>query len=279
MQAPDHIREQFLRMLRCDEESFDLARAALLVAAESNPDTDVEGTLARLENWADELRQRIQPSFNNLQKLARLRAFAFDHLGFRGDRKDYYSPSNSMLDEVMERRRGVPLTLGIVFLELGWRIGIPFEGVGFPGRFLVRLSGEPKDLLLDPYARGTTVHEEDCRQMLQDITGGRLEFDESMVASVSKHAMIERLLRNLKSAYLRQGDDEQALLAVERLLLVDPDDLEEVRDRGLLLYRLRRFGRALDDLARYVEGRPDAADRESVEQHIVNLRRVLASLN
>jgi regulator of sirC expression with transglutaminase-like and TPR domain len=279
MQAPDHIRDEFVRMLRRDEQSFDLAHAALLVAAESDPAMDVQDSLARLEAWAEELRQHIQPSFNNLQKLARLRAFAFEHLGFRGDSKDYYSPSNSLLNEVMERRLGVPLTLSILFLELGWRIGIPFEGVGFPGHFLVRLSGEISDLVLDPYARGMTVREEDCRRMLQDITGGRLEYDASMLASVSKHAMIERLLRNLKSAYLRMGDDARALLAVERLLIVNPDDIEELRDRGLLQYRLKQFGRALDDLGTYLERRPDAPDREAVEQHASNLRRILANLN
>lgn len=279
MQVPDPIRTEFVRMLRQDEQSFDLARGALIVAAETDPETDIDGTLEQLDVWANQLREQLEPSFNNLQKLARLRAFAFEHLGFRGDRRDYYNSNNSLLNQVMERRRGVPITLSIVFLELGWRIGIPFEGVGFPGHFLVRLAGEPGDLILDPFARGTSVQEDDCRKMLDRITGGRLEFDASMLASVSKREMITRLLRNLKAAYLREDRDEEALAAVERLLIIDPDDLEEIRDRGLLRYRLKHYGTALDDIRVYVRNRPDAPDREQMERHALNLRRLLANLN
>src|SRR5438067_1517404 len=138
-------------MPRCSRTTV---RAALLVAAESDPNLDVDGELHRIDTWAAELRARLEPGWNNLQKLARLRSFVFEELGFRGDHRDYYSPSNSLLHEVLQRRRGIPLTLGIVMLELGWRIGIPFEGVGFPGHFLVRLTGEERDLLLDPFRRG-----------------------------------------------------------------------------------------------------------------------------
>ena len=164
--GPEHVREHFVQMIQRPERAIELARTALLVAAESDPNVDIERAVGTLEAWGGELASRLDPSWNNLQKLARLRAFVFEELGFRGDRLDYYSPNNSLLHEVMERRRGVPLTLAIVMMELGWRVGIPFEGVGFPGHFLVRLTGEPKDLLLDPYKRGMSVHEEDCRQML-----------------------------------------------------------------------------------------------------------------
>jgi len=130
MGGPDAIRADFENVVRSPEPMLDLARAALLVAAESDPQVDVDATLSQFDRWAEELRARIQPDWNNLQKLARLRTFVFDDLGFRGDRNDYFSPSNSLLHEVLERRRGIPLTLAIVMMELGWRVGIPFEGVG-----------------------------------------------------------------------------------------------------------------------------------------------------
>jgi regulator of sirC expression with transglutaminase-like and TPR domain len=240
---------------------------------------DIDGELRQLDGWAEELKGRITPDLNNLQKLARLRSFVFDDLGFRGDRRDYYSPSNSLLHQVMKRRRGIPLTLSIVFMELGWRIGIPFEGVAFPGHFLVRLPGEPRDLLLDPYKRGMMVHEEDCRQMLLESTGGRLSYDPALTASVGKRDMIVRLLHNLKGAYLRAGDDAQALAAVERLLVLAPDDAEEIRDRGLLLFRMHQYGRALDALTTYLESAAGAPDREAIEGHIGTLRQLLATLN
>lgn len=266
-------------MVQRPDPAIELARTALLVAAECDPNVDVERQVGILDEWAAELTARIDPAWNNLQKLARLRAFVFEELGFRGDRLDYYSPSNSLLHEVIERRRGIPLTLAIVMMELGWRIGIPFEGVGFPGHFLVRLTGEPSDLLLDPYKRGMSVHEEDCRKMLSDATGGRLSFEQRLLASVTKREMIVRLLNNLKGAYLRRGDDTLALAAVDRLLVLDPEDLDEVRDRGLLKFRLGQWGAAIDDLVAYLEGTPEAADREAIEGHLVTLRQRIASLN
>jgi regulator of sirC expression with transglutaminase-like and TPR domain len=279
MAAPEEIRADFERVVTKPEPMLDLARAALLVAAESDPNVDVDGQLLTLERWAEELKRRLDPEWNNLQKLARLRAFVYDDLGFRGDHTDYYNPVNSLLHEVMTRRLGVPLTLSIIFMELGWRVGMPFEGVGFPGHFLVRLTGEPRDLLLDPYERGTSIHEEDCRRMLQEVSGGTLEFERRWITSVTKREMIARLLANLKGAYLRAGDDVQARAAVDRLLLLNPEKMDEVRDRGLLLYRLQRFAPALDALRTYLETSPDAPDRDEIERHVVNLRRELSSLN
>jgi regulator of sirC expression with transglutaminase-like and TPR domain len=279
MISPEQARADFRLLVQDSGPSLDLARAALLVAAETDPRVDIEGQLGQLDAWADLLRERLEPGWNNLQKLARLRSLVYEDLGFRGDQRDYYSPSNSLLHEVLRRRRGIPLTLAIVMMELGWRVGMPLEGVGFPGHFLVRLSGEPRDLLLDPYRDGMTVHEEDCRRMLQETAGGKLEFEENLVASVSKRDMIRRLLRNLKGAYLRLGDHEGALAAVDRLLLVTPDDPGEVRDRGLLLHRLGRWSAALESLTTYLRRTPGAADRPEMESHVRVLRFLLASLN
>jgi len=279
MAVPENIRDDFARAVGRPEPALDLARTALLVAAESDARVDVDSQIHTLESWAAELSARLEPGWNNLQKLARLRSFVFEDLGFRGDSQDYFSPSNSLLNQVMERRIGVPLTLSIIFMELGWRVGIPFEGVGFPGHFLVRLPGEPRDLVLDPFNHGRTMHEEDCRRLLDEVTGGRLEFDGRLLASVTKRDIITRLLRNLKGAYLRANQDEGALAAVERLLLIHPDDMDEVRDRGLLLFRLQRFSPALDALNAYLAARLDAPDRDNIAQHVISLRQLLASLN
>src|SRR5437867_2527520 len=273
------IRSNFVRLVQQPEPSIDLARAALVVAAECDPNVDVDGQMHQIDTWATELRGRLDPGWNNLQKLARLRAFVFEELGFRGDRMDYYSPSNSLLHQVLRRRLGIPLTLGIVMLELGWRIGIPFEGVGFPGHFLVLLAGEPRDLLLDPYRRGMSVHEEDCRKMLLDTTGGKMAVNDRLIASVGKRQMIARLLTNLKGASLRAGQDALALAAVDRLLVLDPHDTDEMRDRGLLLYRLNQWAKALDCLRAYLEASPSAPDRPAIERHAAVLRQLLASLN
>ena len=279
MQHQDPIREDFIRSVKRPEPAMDLARTALIVAAESDPDVDVDGVIHTLDSWAGELERRCDPEWNNLQKLARLRSFVFEELGFKGERRDYYNPGNSLLHEVVKNRRGVPLTLSIVFMEIGWRLGIPFEGVGFPGHFMVRLTGEPGDLILDPFEHGCSIHEEDCRRILQEVTGGALEFNEDLLASVTKHDMIRRLLHNLKGAYLRLGDDERALSAVERLLLIAPGDAHELRDAGLLLFRMQRYGRALDRLEAYLATKPTPTDTRAVREHVSELRRRLAEMN
>jgi regulator of sirC expression with transglutaminase-like and TPR domain len=147
MRARSDIRADFARLIARPEDSLDLGRAALLVAAEADPSCDIEAYLRTLDQWGETLRRRLAPDWNNLQKLARLRDFIFEELNFRGDRKDYFAPRNSLLNHVIERRLGIPLSLAIVVMEVGWRVGIPFEGVGFPGHFLVRLTGEPRDLI------------------------------------------------------------------------------------------------------------------------------------
>jgi len=274
-----HVHADFIDLIHRPDERLELARAALLVAAECDTNVDIDDELARIRSWGDELASRIDPEWNNLQRLARLRAFLFEELGFRGDRMDYFSPSNSLLHEVVQRRRGIPLTLGILMLELGWRVGMPLEGVGFPGHFLVRLSGEPTDLLLDPYSRGMIVRREDCERMLAETTKGRMHYDETMIASVRRRDMLLRLLNNLKNAYIRRGDDTLALGVVDHLLVLTPGDAQETRDRGLLLFRLQRYVQALQYLTRYLELAPEASDHETITKHCAALRQLAASLN
>lgn len=279
MPDPSPLRDELLATLRRGEGGIDLARAALLVAAESDPRLRIDDSLRILDDWGATLKSRMEPGWNNLQRLARLRAFVYDTLGFRGAVKDYFDPRNAFLHEVLERRTGIPLTLAIVVLELGWRVGMPLEGVGFPSHFLVRLTGEPGDLILDPFEDGRSLHEEDLRRILALGTGGRLTYEPAMIASVGKRDMIVRLLHNLKNAFLRAGDDGGALAAVERLLALHPEDSGQRRDRGLLLARLGRDGEALAALRDYLAQVPAALDRGNVEAHIADLLRRIASMN
>ncbi len=279
MCARSDIRADFERLITQPEDDLELGRAALVVAAEADPGCDVEAHVRTLDEWGRTLASRLDPGWNNLQKLARLRSFLFEDLRFRGAQRDYYDPKNSLLDQVIERKVGIPLSLSIIFMEVGWRVGIPFQGVGFPGHFLVRLCGEPRDLLLDPYSHGQSIHEEDCVRMLQHLTGGRVEFRPELLVGVSKRRMIARLLLNLKSAYLRIQDDHNALAAVERILLMTPEDTDEIRDHGLLLYRLRQHSGALAELKRYLMLAPEADDRETVERHVSELKHYLSLIN
>lgn len=275
MTDPTSVRSRFLEMMRRPEAAIDLAHAALLVAAEDDPTIDLEADLALLDRWAATLAERLDPEWNNLQRLARLRNFMFEELGFKGDVRDYYSPVNSSLHEVMRRRLGIPLTLSILFMEIGWRLGMPFEGVGFPGHFLVRLTGEPGDLLLDPYDHGASVTEDDCRRLIRLGSGGMASYEPGMIRSLGKRGMIARLLYNRKVACLKAGDERGALSAVERVLALHPEDAAEVRDHGLLLYRLDRYREAQESLTAYLAMRPDAVDRAYVESRLSALDLML----
>ena len=277
MHDPEVIRAEFAELVNRPDERIELARAALLVAAENDPLLDVEEHMATLDAWAEALGDGLAADANGLQRLARLRTFMFEELGFRGDVHDYYSPANSMLNAVMSRRVGIPLTLGILFMELGWRIGMKFEGVGFPGHFLVRLAGESADLLLDPFDLGSSVHEDDCRRMIATSSQGALQFEPGMVRSVTRRDMVARLLLNLKVACLRDADPQGALGAIDKLLLMFPDSAPELRDRGLLLYQLDRYRPSLEALREYLRVRPDAMDRDMVEKHIATLQLMLSA--
>ncbi len=277
MHDPEVLRAQFAELVGRDDERIELARAALLVAAESDAALDVEACLATLDEWAAALTASLPTDATSLQRLARLRAFMFEELGFRGDVRDYYSPENSLLHSVMQRRLGIPLTLGIVFMELGWRIGLRFEGVAFPGHFLVRLAGEESDLLLDPFDHGTSVHEDDCRRMIAASSSGALAFEPGMTRSATRRDMVARLLLNLKVARLRGRDLAGALAAVDHLLVMFPDSPPELRDRGLLLYQLDRYRPAVAALEAYLRVRPDAVDRADVERTLLALRLMLAA--
>ncbi|MFN8587410.1 MAG: tetratricopeptide repeat protein [Candidatus Eisenbacteria bacterium] len=277
MHDPAVIRAQFAELIGRDDEQIELARAALLVAAEDDAALDVGACLATLDAWGTALAAGLAADATSVQRLARLRAFMFEELGFRGDVRDYYSPENSLLNAVMQRRLGIPLTLGIVFMELGWRIGLRFEGVAFPGHFLVRLAGEESDLLLDPFDHGTSVHEDDCRRMIAASSQGTLAYEPGMIRSVTRRDMVARLLLNLKVARLRAGDSPGALAAVEKLLVLFPDSAPELRDRGLLQYQLDRYRPALEALEEYLRLRPDAVDRAEVERVALTLRMMLAA--
>ena len=275
MESPAEIRVRFVEMVRRAEIDIPLAHAALLVAAETDLESDPGTAQAQLESWSRTLAARMAPEWNNLQRLATLRNLIYEELGFSGDEETYSAAENSLLDRVIERRCGIPLTLAIVLLEIGRACGMPLEGVGFPGHFLVRLAGEPEDLLLDPFDHAKTVTEDDCRRMLQLSSSGEMAYDESFIRSVGTLDMLVRLLHNLKLASLNTGDHTTALACIERRLVLRPETPLELRDQGLMLYRMDRYRPALQSLEAYLRVWYDAPDRAAMERHILAIRMML----
>lgn len=260
-------RRRFAELVTRSACELDLAAAALAISAEENPALDPAPWLAELDALAAELAPRLEGlgtgAAGEIARLDALRRFLFVDKGFRGERDDYYDPVNSMLDRVLERRAGIPITLAIVVLEVGRRVGIPLLGVGFPGHFLVRHALHPR-VLLDPF-EGRFVNHCDCREILARLAGGSIRFHPRLLAPVDGRSILLRLLNNLRGVYAARGDAARMLATLDRMLLLAPQDAVHLRERGLLHLHRGDLSRALDDLGRYVSIEPEAPDRDAVE--------------
>jgi regulator of sirC expression with transglutaminase-like and TPR domain len=273
-----------------------LAPAALLVARIEYPRLDVEAYLAKLDAMGELARRAMQRHVERTgdgSRLACIKAVnecLFDELHFVGNREKYEDPRNSCLNEVLDRRTGIPITLCVVYMEVARRAGLHIDGVNFPGHFLVRCpevgSRGSSGLIIDPFHGGALLSEHDCRLLLQRQVGGEVAFSKSLLAPTTRLQIIVRMLINLKRIYVHMRSFPQARDVTELLLAMTPSALSELRDRGLLAYHLNDVTGALRDLQTYLKlsslSELDKESREEQEQiweHVKTLRRRVASLN
>jgi regulator of sirC expression with transglutaminase-like and TPR domain len=277
----------FEEVLSEKEESIDLARACLMIAQDAYPGLDVERYLGDIERMAIRLRARIPQSGQGEERVVALNQYLYDDLGYWGNTRDYYDPRNSYLNEVLDRRTGIPITLGILYMEIGRRIGLPLEGVSFPGHFLVRLRLRGGTLVLDPFAGGTPQAEDELRRRLERVVPeharGGVPFTElpldHFLEPASKRQILSRLLRNLKGIYREADKPERMLQVLNRMLVVSPEASGELRDRGYLYQRLECWRPALKDLTDYLDLEPDAPDIDDVRASLLDLSARCARLN
>lgn len=258
-------RARFGDVVAKAEPELDLAHAALLIAAEEYPQLAPEPYLRRLDELAERARDRLWDETAPIVMLQEVSRVLFEEEGFRGNRMEYYDPRNSFLNDVIDRRMGIPITLSILYLEVGWRLGIPLHGVNFPGHFLVRYAGEAVQLLVDPFQGGMVRFEDEAQDLLDHVYGGSVRMQPDFLRQADRRDILVRLLSNLKGNYLNRRDDVRALSAIERLLLVRPDSADDERDRGIVLTRLGREREAAAALQRYLELVPDAPDTARVQ--------------
>jgi len=273
-----------------------LAPAALLIARIEYPRLDVEAYLARLDAMGELARQTVQRRLertSDSSPLACIKAvneYLFDEMHFVGNRQKYEDPRNSCLNEVLDRRTGIPITLCVVYMEVARRAGLHIDGVNFPGHFLVRCpevrSRGTSGLIIDPFHGGALLSEHDCRLLLQRQVGSEVAFSRSLLAPTTRLQILVRMLINLKRIYVHMRSFPQARDVTELLLAMTPSALSELRDRGLLAYHLNDVTGALRDLQTYLKlsslGELDKESREEQEQiweHVKTLRRRVASLN
>jgi len=279
--------DRFAELLAREEAEIDLARACLLIAADAYPGLDVDGYLGEIERFAARLRGRLAPGEPAESRVIALNRLLFDELGFAGNADHYYDPRNSYLNEVLDRRTGIPITLSVLYLEIGRRIGLALEGVSFPGHFLVRLSLPGAMLVLDPFSGGEAQSEADLRaRLLRVIPEGQaggvpvteLPLD-PFLEPAGKRQILARLLRNLKAIY-READKPQRLLDVlNRMLIVAPEAHGSLRERGMLYQRLECYRAALKDLQAYAALEPEASDIDDVRALMIELSARCARLN
>jgi len=283
MPTADRLAELVAR----EEPAIDLARACLLIAQDAYPGLDVDGYLGEIERLAARLRGRLPAAEDAEARIVALNEFLFADLGFTGNADNYYDPRNSYLNEVLDRRTGIPLTLSVLYMEVGRRIDLPLEGVSFPGHFLVRLQLRGALLVLDPFSGGEPQSEADLRARLRRVipegATGPVPLEqlplEQFLEPAGKRQILARLLRNLKGIY-RETDKPQRLLDVlNRMRVVAPEAHGELRERGLLYQRLECYRAALKDLTDYSALEPDAPDHEEVRARVLELSALCARLN
>ncbi|MHB8455310.1 MAG: SirB1 family protein [Acidiferrobacterales bacterium] len=275
--------EQWRASVCVPDSEINLAGAALLIGQDEYSTLNPGVYLEQLDAMASLLRARLPASIPEAaETIALISAYLFEEQGFAGNADDYYDPRNSFLNDVMDRRLGIPITLSILYLELGWRLGLPLEGVSFPGHFLVKLRTSTGNLVLDPFERGAYLHADDLMRRLQRV-GAQPDVPEDalehLLAGVGKKEMLVRVLRNLKGLYQRSSQPEKALAVVDRILIVAPELPVELRERAALYEHLECFRAAAADYERYLELVPAAADRRELLVRVAELQRMVARLH
>ncbi len=273
--------ERLQRLVSGPEEAIDLAEAALLIATHAYPDLDVAHQLARIEDLAKTLDSRIPPESGPSQRILALNKYLFAELGFAANEADYYDPRNSCLNEVLDRRVGIPITLSLLYMEVGARINLPLQGVSFPGHFLVKCALPDGTVVLDPYAGGISLDVSDLQKRLRDVRGGEVSSSilAGMLGEAGKKEIILRLLRNLKAIYLRSQQFDRVLPIMDWIIATAPDQLPELRDRGMIYQELECSRAALADFERYLERAAGCEDRDEIRSRIVELQQHASRLN
>ncbi|MGI9335303.1 MAG: SirB1 family protein, partial [Gammaproteobacteria bacterium] len=249
------------------DETLDLARIALAIARDAHPDLDPDACLARLDAMATAVRESLDQGASIEERLAALDRQLFDIEGFAGNEDAYYDPRNSFLNEVLERRIGIPITLCVIYLEVGWRLALPLVPVSFPAHFLVAATGAHR-VFIDPFNRGERLDEDDLAQRLVPVLGAGLEearaFLPQAIRATPRREVAARMLRNLKAIYASQRELQRLLTVSNRMIALNSEDAEAVRDRGHVLAGLECHRAAYEDYLHYLRLAPGASDAADV---------------
>lgn len=257
-----------------EDNRLPLLGTALLIARDEYPQLDPDACETMLQGHAEHLREHIAAIESWPLKMQAINRHLFEELGYAGNHEQYYDPRNSYLNEVVQRRLGNPISLALVQMEVARRLGMPLDGVSFPGHFLVRLPVDDGVLVMDPFNRGRPLDADELRERAKPHLGGDVPDDEALqhiLSPASHRGILMRMLRNLQGVYGERGDWERALRCADRILRICPDNLDALRDRGLGYLQLGHHHGARQDLTRYLQLHPHAADADALRDRLIGL--------
>ena len=268
-------------MLQQPQANWDLCHAALLIAAQIQPDLDIRSYQRKLDEMIAEIHSRIGEAMDEHARIQQLNTYFYSELGFAGDKQDYYLPDNSLLNQVIDRRRGIPITLAVIYLKLAEAIGLDAYGIGFPGHYLIGVHAEDNDIILDPFDQGRVLDHHQLRNMLQQLTHAQADevVLEKNLLPASKSESVVRMLRNLKQIYIEAQKVELSLACIEMILSIIPAAPDELRDRGMIYQHIEYTQGAISDLTHYLQLVPDAEERNVIEALLESLQTQHKSLH
>ena len=253
-------------------ETIVIEEIVLLIAKDHYPELDTSAYLKQLDEFARRARYRIEGVAGDAAIARALSHYLFDEEGFRGNTADYYNPSNNLFNDVLDQRTGMPISLCILYIAIGRRLGLDVAGVNFPGHFLVHFKSAPMSFYVDAFAKGKLLSKEECEKRLVDRYGDAIPPQEQFFQPTTHREILIRMLTNIKMSFVRRRDFENALRALNSILLFAPNGAEELKERGLIYFHLECFRSALTDLESYLDLEPQAPDREEIEACVADLR-------
>jgi regulator of sirC expression with transglutaminase-like and TPR domain len=276
------ITEAFTALVRADieDDRIDLLHASLTIARTEYPDLDIRNYVTRVEALASKVRNQLSPEISVLDMVTTLNRVMFQEMNFRGNREDYYDPRNSFLNDVLERRLGIPITLSVLYMEVARRIGLPLVGVGMPGHFLLKVYDvEGRQILIDPFNSGSMLNAADCEQRMQEVYAGEIRFKPEYLLPVSRRQILTRMLNNLRHIYMSVRQFRKTLAIVDLVLAIYPRSPEDVKQRAMLRFNTGQLAGAVSDLDQYLKMNPEASDADEIRQTALGIRRTLATWN
>lgn len=277
--VPRPLLDALSGLLQGPDDDLPLDRAALLVASAFQPGLELDSYLSRIDLLAEHAGRGVRRIIGSRLQLAEFNTFLFAMEGFRGNHASYYDPRNAFLSDVLDRKLGIPVSLGILYMEIARRLDLQIEGIGLPGHFILRHVAPEGEFLIDPYSQGTLLGVEDCEHLVRTLYGPHAQLDERHMKPISRIRVLKRLLSHLKEVYLHAGEKTLAITTLDLAHAVDPNNPETLRVRGLLYLELECFLAAQQDLERTLELDPEGPDASRIRSILSRTRGQLRKLN